>query len=88
MAPIRVPLQLALATVISLIVVQVVLHIAVAIAAPEEARAPRVEREKLIDLKATRLAYAGLATGIALACLFGGLEPPIISTPTPCRWFW
>jgi uncharacterized membrane protein len=67
-----------LATVIALIVVQVVLHIVVAIAAPKEAKAPRDEREKLIELKATRVAYSGLATAIACACFFGALDPPIV----------
>jgi hypothetical protein len=67
-----------LATVITLIVVQVVLHIVVAIAAPKEAKATRDEREKLIDLKATRIAYSGLATAIVCACFFGALDPPIV----------
>jgi hypothetical protein len=67
-------------TVIALIVVQVVLSIAAAIATPKEARAPRDEREKLIDLKATRVAYAGLAAVIALACFFGAFLPSIILT--------
>ena len=67
-----------LATVIVLIVVQVVLHIVVALAAPKEAKAPRDEREKLIELKATRIAYAGLATSVACACFFGALDPPIV----------
>ena len=63
-----------LATVIALIVVQVVLTIAVAIASPRDAQAPRDEREKLIELRATRMAYSGLATGIAMACFFGALR--------------
>jgi uncharacterized membrane protein len=67
-----------LATVIALIVVQVVLHIVVAIAAPKEAKAPRDEREKLIEFKASRIAYSGLATAIACACFFGALDPPIV----------
>jgi hypothetical protein len=67
-----------LATVIALIVVQIVLHIVVAIAAPKEAKAPRDEREKLIELKATRIAYSGLATAVVCACMFGALDPPIV----------
>src|SRR5271167_4031409 len=63
-----------LGTIIALVVVQVVLTIGVAIAAPKEAQAPRDEREKLIDLKATRVAYAGLASGIALACFFSAFD--------------
>lgn len=67
-----------LATIIALIVAQIVLHIAIAIAAPKDATAPRDEREKLIELKASRFAYSGLATAIALACFFGALDPPIV----------
>jgi hypothetical protein len=46
--------------------------------APKEAKAPRDERERLIDLRATRFAYALLAGSIACACFFGGFNPPII----------
>jgi len=67
-----------LGTIIALVVVQVVLNITVAIFAPAEAKAPRDERDKLIELRAMRFAYAGLATGIALACFFGAFDPPIV----------
>jgi hypothetical protein len=67
-----------LGTIIALVVVQVVLSVGVAIAAPKEAKAPRDERDKLIELKATRIAYAGLATSVELACFFGAFEPPIV----------
>lgn len=66
-----------LGTIIALVVVQVVLTVAVAISAPTEAKAPRDERDKLIELRAMRVAYAGLATGIAFACFFGAFSPPI-----------
>jgi hypothetical protein len=67
-----------LQTVIALVVVQVVLTIAAAVVTPKEARAPCDEREKLIQMKAARFAYAGLATGIAVACLFGAFDPPVV----------
>lgn len=67
-----------LGTVIALIVVQVALTIAVAIGSPRDARTPRDERDKLIELRATRMAYAGLATGIAMACFFGAFDPPVV----------
>jgi hypothetical protein len=67
-----------LATVVALMVAQIVVHIVIAIAAPNEAKAPRDEREKLIELKASRFAYSGLATAIAIACFFGALDPPIV----------
>jgi hypothetical protein len=66
-----------LGTIIALAVVQTVLTIAVATFDPKNAQAPRDEREKLIELKATRFAYAGLATGIALAVFFAAFTPPI-----------
>lgn len=67
-----------LATVIALVIVQVVLTTAAAVFAPKEASAPRDERDRLIELRATQFAYAGLATGIACACCFGALDPPIV----------
>lgn len=67
-----------LETVVALAGVQVVLMAAAAIMAPKDAKAPRDERERLIDLRATRFAYAVLAWSIAGACFFGGFNPPII----------
>jgi len=67
-----------LETIIALVFVQVVLTVAVAIFSPKEAKAPRDERDKLIELRAMRIAYAGLATGIAFACFFGAFDPPIL----------
>jgi len=67
-----------LATIIALVVVQVLLTIAAAIFSPREAKAPRDERDKLIELRSMRVAYAGLATGIAFACFFGAFNPPIL----------
>jgi hypothetical protein len=67
-----------LETSIALVVVQVVLTVAAAMVTPKEAKAPRDEREKLIELKATRIAYSGLATSVALACFFGAFSPPIV----------
>jgi fatty acid desaturase len=67
-----------LVTIVALVVVQIVLTVAVAIFSPREAKAPRDERDKLIELRAVRVAYAGLATSVALACFFGAFNPPII----------
>ncbi len=67
-----------LGTIIVLVVVQVALTVAVAIFTPREAKAPRDERDKLIELRAMRVAYAGLATSVALACFFGAFDPPIL----------
>jgi fatty acid desaturase len=67
-----------LETIILLVVVQVALTVAVAIFNPSEAKVPRDERDKLIELRAMRVAYAGLATSVALACFFGAFNPPIL----------
>ena len=67
-----------LATVIGLVIVQVVVTVVVAIFSPRDAKAPLDERDKLIELRAIRVAYAGLATSVALACFFGAFTPPIV----------
>jgi hypothetical protein len=67
-----------LGTIIALVVLETGLTVAVAIFKPREAKAPRDEREKLIELRAMRVAYSGLASGIALACFFGAFNPPIL----------
>ena len=63
--------------IIAFVVIQVVLTTALALYKPGEAVAPRDEREKLIDLRANRVAYAALATSLACACFFGAFDPPI-----------
>jgi hypothetical protein len=67
-----------LGTVIALVVVQVTLTIVAAIFSPTDATAPRDEREQLIGLRATRVAYSGLATGVACACFFRAMNPPVV----------
>lgn len=68
-------------TVVALVIVQIVLTIAAAVFNPRDAQAPRDEREKLIDLRATRVAYAGLASGVLLAAILGGFAPPVVFNP-------
>lgn len=67
-----------LGTIIAMAVVQAALTTGVAILAPKEARAPRDEREKMIELQAARFAYAAMATSVACACAFAAFEPPIV----------
>jgi hypothetical protein len=67
-----------LMTVVALVAVQIVLTKAGAIVSPRDANTPRDERDRLIELRSARVAYAGLATGIALACFFGAFDPPIV----------
>ena len=51
----------------ALILTEIVLHIAIAVRDPKEARTPRDEREQLIDLKAARVAFYVLMTGAWLS---------------------
>lgn len=67
-----------LGTIVALVIVQVALITVVAIFAPKEASAPRDERDKLIDLRAARFAYAALATSVAFAIFFAAFNPPVI----------
>ncbi len=67
-----------LETIVALVVVQVVLIVAVAIVSPKDAKAPRDERDKLIELRSMRVAYSALATSVALACFFAAFDPPIL----------
>jgi hypothetical protein len=67
-----------LMTIVALVIVQVVLITAVAIFRPADAKAPRDERDKLIELRSMRVAYSGLATSVGFACFFGAIDPPIV----------
>jgi len=67
-----------LGTIIALVIVQTALIVAVAIYKPKDAKTPRDERDRIIDLRATRCAYAGLATSVAVAIFFAGFNPPIL----------
>ena len=67
-----------LGTIVALVIVQVGLIVVVAIASPTDAKAPRDERDRLIGLRAVQIAYYGLVSGVALACLFGAVASPIV----------
>ena len=56
-------LHLFFALIVALIVAEVALHVAIAIRSPQDARTPRDERERLIDLQATRIAFYVLLVG-------------------------
>jgi archaellum biogenesis protein FlaJ (TadC family) len=58
--------HLFLALVILFIVGEIVLHAIIAMQSPRDARAPKDERERLIDLKAMRVAFFVLMTGALL----------------------
>lgn len=58
--------HLFLVLVILFIVGEIVLHAIIAMQSPRDARAPKDERDRLIDLKATRVAFFVLMTGALL----------------------
>ena len=49
------------------VVLEIVVHIAIAVQSPRDARAPKDEREMLIDLMATRMAFYVLFAGALFA---------------------
>ena len=55
------------ALILLFVVLEIVLHVAIAIQSPRDARAPKDEREDLIGLKATRTAFYVLFGGALLS---------------------
>jgi hypothetical protein len=61
------PLHMALAVFGGFFLLQVVLHLIVAARAPKDARTPKDERERLIELRAARIGFYALVVGDLLA---------------------
>jgi hypothetical protein len=61
-------------TVVTLVVLQIIAHIAMAILTRNDARAPRDEREQLISVRATAAAFYVLMSGAVAAaiCVYFG----------------
>lgn len=53
----------AFGLLVAFVVLEIVLHAVVALQAPNEARSPRDEREHLIEMRATRIAFQVLVLG-------------------------
>jgi len=58
-------------TIITVVILQIVLTVAAAAFSPREASAPEDEREKLITLRGTRIAYFVLVTGALCVSVSG-----------------
>ena len=56
-----------LVAVAGLVLLEVGLHVAVALRSPREARTPKDERERLIDMRATQVAFPVLLVGTLLS---------------------
>ncbi len=61
------PLHLALAIFVGFIVLQIVLHLIIAAQAPKDARTPKDERERFIELRAARIGFYSLVVGELIA---------------------
>ena len=57
------PLHLALAIFVGFIGLQVVLHVIIAVQSPKDARTPKDERERFIELRAARIGFYSLVVG-------------------------
>jgi len=55
-----------LGTVVALVTLEIGLHVAIAVQSPREAKTPKDERERLIDMKASRVAFYVLLIGTLL----------------------
>lgn len=53
--------------VIALVLIEVVAHVVVAMRAPQDAQAPKDERERLIELEAIRIAHYVFVVGVLIA---------------------
>ena len=51
------------------LLLEIALHVVVAVRSPRDARAPKDEREDLIDLRSTRAAFRVLLAGVFIAIL-------------------
>jgi hypothetical protein len=61
------PMLAFLSLLAALILAEIALHLVIALRDPKEARTPKDEREKLIDLKAARVGFYVLMTGAWLS---------------------
>jgi hypothetical protein len=56
-------LHLALAIFVGFVVLQIVLHVIIAVQSPKDARTPKDERERFIELRAARIGFYSLVVG-------------------------
>ena len=61
----------AFAIMAALVALEIALHVAIAVQSPRDARTPKDEREQLIDLRASRVAFYVLFVGTLLSLGLG-----------------
>jgi len=72
--------QLLVRVMFLLVVVEVLLQVAISLRSPKEATAPADERERVIALKATRVAFHVVMIGAATICAAIALGAPAFYT--------
>jgi hypothetical protein len=70
-------MRAAFALLAAFVALEIVLHAVVALRAPAEARSPRDERERLIAMKATRVAFPVLVLGALGAAAMLHVSPSV-----------
>jgi uncharacterized membrane protein len=78
-------LRLAIAAAV-IMILQTAVRMVVAAFTPKEEKTPD-EREKMIETKSRRFAYAVLAWAVRCACFFGVLNPTIVFSPNTLLFF-
>jgi len=79
-------LRLAIAAAVIMIMQTVVRMVVTAFTSKKE-RTPPDEREKMIETKSKRFAYAVLAWAVRCACFFGIFNPTIVFSPNTLLFF-
>jgi hypothetical protein len=79
-------LRLAIAAVV-IMSIQTVVRMVVAAFTPKAEKTPPDEREKMIETKSKRFAYAVLAWAVRCAFLFGIFNPTIVFSPNTLLFF-
>lgn len=75
--PHREAMQTAIALLAAFVVLEIVLHAVVAMRAPAEARSPRDEREQVIAMRATRIAFPVLVLGALASAAMLHVSPSV-----------
>jgi hypothetical protein len=79
-------LRLAIAAAV-IMVIQTAVRMVVSAFTPKEEKTPLDEREKLIETKSRRFAYAVLAWAVRCTCFFGVFNPMIAFSPNALLFF-
>jgi hypothetical protein len=79
------PMVFVFGTMAALVALEIALHVAIALQSPKEARTPKDERERLIDLRASRVAFYALLIG-TFSSIGAGMHLPGSSRFLMANW--